>query len=193
MEGISQVEQLIAAYKTFLEESGERSKVELKDFGAWLVRRARPEIPDGHDNLGEEDMLLGMFLVSLFNLVKSRMNKLVAKTPFSNVMDYHFLVLLHSHGRQTKSELIVMNRMEMSSGIEVIRRLVKNNWIEEEPNDSDRRSTYVVITNTGKQMINVYKQPFDEFYQSLSPDLGLGEKKDVLSSIEKLITNIAAT
>ena len=79
---------------------------------------------------------------------------------------------------------------EMTSGIEIIRRLLKNGWISEETNPEDRRSKYVSISPEGKRLINQLQVQIDDFYRSFCSGLDDGQKADVVRSLELLITRI---
>jgi MarR family transcriptional regulator, lower aerobic nicotinate degradation pathway regulator len=186
---LARLEKLVGEYRRFCERApaGEHW---LRDFGAWLQQAGREPEAGEHAGLGESDTLIGMFLITVNNLTRSRMNKLISGTPFSNIMDYHFLILLGGHGRQRKSDLIASNHMEMSSGIEVIRRLLKNGWILEEPNPEDRRSKYVSISSEGKRLIAKLQPQIDDFYRSFCAGLNTIEKAEVLRTLELLTTRI---
>ena len=187
---LMKIETLIGKYRQFAESNPGVDEYWLREFGSWLQRGGTTEQTGEHAGLGENDTMIGMFLVSLNNLTRSRLNKLVKSTPFANIMDYHFLLLLDGHGQQRKSDLIASNHMEMSSGIEVIRRLLKHGWIREEPNPQDRRSKYVSISPKGKQLIEKMQVQVDEFYRSFCAALDDRQKVDVLQSLELLLTRI---
>ena len=184
---LKRIETLIGEYRRFVDACSDVGGDWLHEFGRWLQRDTPGPQGAAHAGLGEEDTLIGMFLVTLNNLTRSRLNTLVNDTPFSNIMDYHYLVVLDSHGRQRKSDLIAINHMEMSSGIEVIRRLLKNGWVEEKPNPEDRRSKYVMISPDGSRLINELQARVDEFYRSFCAGLDERQKPDVLRSLELLV------
>ena len=187
---IERIETLVGEYRRFSEASPDADSGWLHHFGSWLQRGNPPQQVSQHAGLGEDESLIGMFLVSLNNLTRSRLNKLVHNTPFANIMDYHFLKLLDGHGQQRKSDLIASNHMEMSSGIEIIKRLLKNGWISEEPNPDDRRSKYVSISPEGKRLVDELQPQVDEFYRSFCSGLDERQKADVVRILELLITRI---
>ena len=66
-------------------------------------------------------------------------------------MDGHtFLSMLNHNDSIRKMELIKANYSEVSSGIEVIKRLLRKGFIEEFNDPNDKRSKRVRITNVGK-------------------------------------------
>jgi len=191
-EVVERIETLIGEYRHFAEENRNAGSDWLPRFGSWLQRDKVSQQAGPHAGLAADDALIGMFMVSLNNLTRSRLNKLVQDTPFANIMDYHFLMMLDGHGQQRKTDLIANNHMEMSSGIEIIRRLLKNGWIGEEPNPEDRRSKYVSISPTGKRLIGELQPQIDEFYRSFCSGLDGPQKADVVRSLE-LLTQLDET
>ncbi|MEA5258384.1 MarR family winged helix-turn-helix transcriptional regulator [Arcicella aquatica] len=70
-----------------------------------------------------------------------------------SVEEFSFLARLLSLKSCTKSELIDLMVYEKSTGLEIIKRLVKANLISEESNQSDKRSKQINLTDTGKKKL----------------------------------------
>ncbi len=75
--------------------------------------------------------------------------------------EYTYLVCLMTADSMTKTELNNMNAMEKTSGAEIMRRLTKNGLIAQKPNEEDRRSMKVYITDKGR---SVLKQLFPRLH-----------------------------
>ncbi len=71
----------------------------------------------------------------------------------NNVEDAIYLIALSSMGKPRKSELIHVMLSEFPSGIDVIKRLVNFQLIEEFPDEEDRRSKRVQITPKGSEVL----------------------------------------
>ncbi|MGD9994351.1 MAG: MarR family winged helix-turn-helix transcriptional regulator [Salinivirgaceae bacterium] len=86
--------------------------------------------------------------------------KILSKTNLSGLDDYSFMATLMFHERMTKSELIHYNLLDsVTSGADIIKRLINNGFIREEENPNDKRSKSVSITPTGRaMMIEVFKE-----------------------------------
>jgi DNA-binding MarR family transcriptional regulator len=56
-------------------------------------------------------------------------------------------------GNPTKSELITSNLQEVTTGTEMIRRLLRNGLLTETPDQTDRRSKRIGITDRGKAIL----------------------------------------
>ena len=190
---IERVERLIKEYRRFNQERTDTEEDWLLQFGTWLRDRNDSVYKSEHAIPGKEDSIIVMFLIMVNNLTRNRLNKLVNNTPLSTIMDYLFLVQLDGHGRMGKAELIGFNHMEMSSGIEVIRRLLKNGWVIEEPNTEDRRSKYVAITQAGKTVLESLSEQVNAFYRSFCSGLHDMDKNEIIYFLERLIMGIGST
>ena len=129
------------------------------------------------------ELLIGMQLVNISNMLKKRLNQFVTESPFATFMDFQFLFILKEHSEMTKSELIHVNNMEMSSGIEVVKRLLKQNWIEEKANPQDKRSKLIRVNTAGEDALLQYKDTALSIYRSYSERLNPMQKEEVLKSL----------
>ncbi len=76
--------------------------------------------------------------------------KALAPLNFSSVDDMVYLLIVQEHGNPRKSEVIHQALSEFPSGIDVIKRLVKMELLEELPDETDRRSKRLRITPAGQ-------------------------------------------
>lgn len=79
--------------------------------------------------------------------------KVLVDSPIDNTEDIIYLMVLKEMGAPRKSELIAENLSEFSTGVEVIRRLVKAKYATEFPDPDDRRSKRVKITPQGEAIL----------------------------------------
>ncbi|MBO0931154.1 MarR family winged helix-turn-helix transcriptional regulator [Fibrella aquatilis] len=105
---------------------------------------------------------------------------------FKSIEDPVYLIVLAQMGTPKKSELIYEMMAEFASGIDVINRLVKMELIEEFPDEQDRRSKRLLLTNKGITVIQetfpVMDKVADVAYSSLSE----GEKTLLVQILQKL-------
>jgi DNA-binding MarR family transcriptional regulator len=131
-------------------------------------------------------------VLSLVNIAKNMVGDFLKKTPLSNIMEYQFLMVLRHHGRQSKSGIIDMNRMEMSSGIEIIRRLIKNGWALEEENPDDKRAKYIKITKGGEKLLDELEPAIASLYGFLGGGLEGEDRSRVEKALEELVSRLAS-
>ncbi len=67
--------------------------------------------------------------------------------------EFSFLATLSTYEGCTKTELITAMIFEKSTGIELIKRLIKNDLASEKVNPNDRRSKLIAITEKGKGVL----------------------------------------
>ena len=182
------VKELLFRFEDFTKETTDLKENWLDDFIMWLLANIDRKVYEDHPQHSEEktDLLIGLQLVNISNLLKSRLNIFVGESKFATFMDFQFLYILEQHGEMTKSALISLNYMGMSSGIEVINRLVKEDWVVEKQNPKDKRSKLVTVTDSGKEQLLAYRDQGIAFYESFSQDLQAAQKKQVLYCLNTL-------
>lgn len=185
-EAIKCIEELLPILDQYLSQNKELPENWIAGFGNLLNESCREDCSEGHNDIEHSEILIGMQVISISNIMKKRMNRFVSESDFSTFMDFQFLYILNEHGKMTKSILISFNDMEMSSGIEVIKRLIKNQWIIEETNPNDKRSKLIEITELGTHIVSKYEKEAFSFYSSFSTKLSRTRKKNVLDSLTVL-------
>lgn len=105
-----------------------------------------------------------------------------------SVEDWVYLVKLLQMGTPTKSELIVEMASEFPSGIDIIKRLVRQAWIEEYPDEQDRRSKRVRMTAAGQTLLFSTFQRMENVAQVAFQPLTQGEKSLLAHLLQKLDT-----
>ena len=182
--------ELLLYFEKYLEQTDNLSidnDAQILEFSRWVINlNNEHSVVGGHEGSEMTDILIGMHLVNLANLLKKEQNHYVSETPFSSFMDFQFLFVLNEHGDMTKSQLISANNMEMSSGIEVVNRLKKSGWIEEKDNPDDRRSKLIHASDDGKAVLDEYRNSGLNIYKSYSKELKETEKSSVLKALELL-------
>jgi DNA-binding MarR family transcriptional regulator len=83
-------------------------------------------------------------------------------------------------------ELIKMHLIEPPSGIEVLKRLLKKQFIEEFDDPDDGRAKRIRITETGKQEIQVIFPKMQDVFSSMTADMSLNEKLHVVSFLKHM-------
>ena len=183
---LKSAQELLSLLERYLNEKGGQREDWLTDFVDWLSLTSSEDTNDEHSGAEHIDLVIGMQLISTSNKVRTRLNTFIAGSPFATFLDYQFLFVLKEHGRMTKSELIYAHMMEISSGIEVVKRLLKQNWIYEEPNPDDRRSKLIMVTPEGEALLSGYSDSAREIYTSFSRDLEYPRKRAVLQLLNLL-------
>ncbi|KIA83592.1 MarR family transcriptional regulator [Kaistella solincola] len=102
--------------------------------------------------------------------------------------DFTYLFRLMDYPSLTKMQLIEKNAHEKQSGIEIIKRLVRNGLIEESPDENDKRSTRIAVTEKGKKVFQQAMQDITVVSKIMCGKLSSEEKEQLLNSLKKLNT-----
>lgn len=76
--------------------------------------------------------------------------------------------------------------MEKSSGMEVIRRLLRQGLIEEADNPLDRRTKLVQIAPAGREAFVAIEAQMTQFGQVITGELAVSEKMTLLGTLQEL-------
>lgn len=102
--------------------------------------------------------------------------------------DFTYLFRLMDYPSLTKMQLIEKNAHEKQTGIEIIKRLVRNGLLEESPDEHDKRSTRIAVTVKGKKVFADSMKDVTVASKIMCGILNLEEKEEMLKSLKKLNT-----
>ncbi|MCZ2083043.1 MULTISPECIES: MarR family winged helix-turn-helix transcriptional regulator [unclassified Kaistella] len=102
--------------------------------------------------------------------------------------DFTYLFRLMDYPSLTKMQLIEKNAHEKQSGIEIIKRLVRNGLFVESPDKDDKRSTRISVTEKGKKVFQESMKDITVVSKIMCGKLDDAEKESLLSSLKKLNT-----
>lgn len=96
---------------------------------------------------------ISILIVLMYHYAKGYIKSTLRDSFLQTPDEFSFLITLMTYNNLTKSELITKQVMEKTSGMEIIRRLIKKGLITEEADEKDKRSVRVSITKTGREEI----------------------------------------
>lgn len=129
---------------------------------------------------------LGALVGRLSNYAYLYSKKALQPLGFKSIEDPVYLIVLVQMGMPKKSELIYEMMSEFASGIDIINRLVKMGLIDEFPDEQDRRSKRLRITEKGLDVIREAFPIMDKVADVAYSTLTDGEKAIVLQVLDKL-------
>ncbi|TAG89506.1 MAG: MarR family transcriptional regulator [Bacteroidetes bacterium] len=186
----SLVHQILNWVESYENTTKNSENYELSDVLAWIqeqINAPKKEIPAVPFTLKTENLEseITALIISMYRYGKNYIKKALADTPLQTSDDFTYLVSLMK-SPMTKTALIDNNIQEKPTGIEIIKRLLKNQWIEEENNPKDKRSKLVFLTEKGR---NTLLQTFEKMLkvsEIIAADLELTEKWQLLFILKKL-------
>lgn len=112
--------------------------------------------------------------------------KALQEAALHNLEDWLYLLCTMEMGMPKKSELINQLLSEFPSGIDVIKRLVAAGYLEEFPDEEDRRSKRVRITPSGIEKVQACLPQMEKVGQMALGQLTMTEKHFLVSILERL-------
>lgn len=185
------LKQVVGLLEDFELETG---KNDLSSFSTWLFQRQQSdaeeeEIPPTRwdDYAANADAHIAMSIGGLNAHAKHYIKTALKDTELKGLHDFTFLATLVSAGDLRKTDLIATNMLEFSPGMEVIRRLLRNGFIEDYDNPEDGRSRRVSITEKGKKVFEQALLQMEKVNRIVAGNLSAAEKQAVLNKLRKLL------
>ncbi|OWP83407.1 MarR family transcriptional regulator [Flavobacterium davisii] len=184
--------QLLLKVKEFEEEVPFKNSVTVDEFRLWLNEKAYQEtnptalfkkenktVFDIENEIAKQVILLGRFS-------KQMIRRGLKDFPQLANEEFTYLYRMIDEDSLTKMQLIERNAHEKQTGIEIIKRLVKNDLLEELPDEKDKRITRLRITPKGKTYFNESVEGVTRISRVLAARLHEDEKSDLLALLKKL-------
>lgn len=184
------LKEVIGLLEVFEQETEQH---DLTAFSNWLYQRQNDveeeEIPrtrwdEYPPNL---DAHIAMSIGGLNAHAKHYIKTGLKNTELKGLHDFTFLATLVDQGDLRKTDLIALNMMEFSPGMEVIRRLLRNGFIADYENPEDGRSRRVSITADGKAVFEKAMEQMHKVNKIVAGNLSDAEKHGLLLKMRKLI------
>jgi DNA-binding MarR family transcriptional regulator len=80
--------------------------------------------------------------------LKKQTKSVLSESNVSSIDEYSFLLHLDFQESFRKMEIVELHNLEAPTGIEIIKRLIKNKFVEEFPDEEDRRAKRIKITKS---------------------------------------------
>ena len=186
------IEKLLPLLEQFEQQTNESDSIE--SFGKWLFQRSQAAtVNENLAKQGENANEAAHIQVSNSRLIVNmyRYAKRYARTAIPSHIpiafdDYSYCVVLFYEGKQTKIQLIARNIHEKSTGMEVIKRLIKLGIVAQEDNENDKRSKLVSLTSQGVAYMNEIQGNMWTLTQRIQGNLTHIEAKQLYFLLEKL-------
>jgi DNA-binding MarR family transcriptional regulator len=162
------------------------SSDKIEDFTIWLnteLFTSRNKVTHStHDEL-----LIAFKLMYLNKALKKQTKIVLSESNVSSIDEYSFLLHLDFQESFRKMEIVELHNLEAPTGIEIIKRLIKNKFVEEFPDEDDRRAKRIKITKSGIRELSKIKPKIDLIFSKFTEPLNLNEKVQISGILDKLI------
>ncbi|MEO0469203.1 MAG: winged helix DNA-binding protein [Bacteroidota bacterium] len=180
------LKELIDLFDQFESESGSDDIV---SFSRWIQQRENELRGEKMENyqagqLLESDILRHFGRVS--NFARHYIRKATRNSPLVGWNDLVAIIVLYFAGDMRKTELIQRCLIELSPGMEVVRRLLRLGLIEEFPDPDDGRAKRINLTDAGREMFVKMEAELKKVGTIVSGNLSENEKQQLQLILEKL-------
>lgn len=164
----------------------EHSSEKVEDFTIWLNNILFTAKSHGSHSAHDE-LVLSFKVMFLNKELKKQTKNVLSTSRISSIDEYSFLLHLDYQESFRKMELVDIHNLEAPTGIEIIKRLLKNQFIEEFADKDDKRAKRIKLTTKGRTELKRLKPKMDLIFSTFSESLGLNEKIQLSGILDKLI------
>lgn len=129
---------------------------------------------------------LGVHISRLSKYMSFFARRIMKDLEVDNTEDFYYTATLHFGGRMRKSDLIQKNISEITSGTNVINRLLHKGLMREMPDPEDARSKLVEVTEAGILWMNACLDDMISVNKLTLDILSEEEKKIAMDILEKV-------
>lgn len=136
---------------------------------------------------GEEQETQIAILVTFMNrYAKLYAKKVLQNSALSTLDDFSYLIVLLTHHSMTKTDLIHKNVHEKTTGMEILKRLLRHGFIRQFDDREDKRQQRVAITEAGRAAIFSVLARMGDVTRIITGNLTAMEKNSLGYLLKKL-------
>ncbi|TVQ18315.1 MAG: MarR family transcriptional regulator [Bacteroidetes bacterium] len=192
MDTYNKITQLISRWSEFEHKTGSS---DMADFGRWLSCDDEKRITepagvspeaDDHMTFYKQMPPARQFLTLLSRgarFLDFYLKKAFEGLEISSRLEFQFLVSIYEMKNPRKTDVIYFNLVELSTGVETLKRMQKNGLVTDFPDPADKRTKRLVLTAKGNEVLSAALKKFqwldllvnsfgsDDSWQAFSPSL----------------------
>lgn len=183
------IKQLIDFWALYEDE--EKGEHNLLNFSQWIIEqieketivnakiRTRQDKESGSEGLKylnklEPKSRFQEHILRIARLEEFYIRKYLVDLPLNSRLEYLFLFTVDGLEKAKKTDLINIHLVEYTTGMDTIRRLIKNNLLYELPDVQDKRAKLLVLTKEGDSVLKKANRRMEEarsqFLACISPN-----------------------
>lgn len=168
-----------------------KKNASIDDFIKWIAQNKYKEDisePDweGKENGRSPESIINTLIINMNRYAKFYSKSIIQGSDFASQEDFIYLINLKALGSMSKMQLIKKNLQDKATGIQIINRLLKNEWIEQKSSTEDKRSHLIQITTKGKEYLELSMQKIRKATNIVAGDLDYQEKMQLIYLLNKL-------
>lgn len=187
MKNTIEISRRILSYLLEFSDKENREPSDTKEFVSWMsaqIHNSNTKISASH-SAEDINLELTFLLIMQHKHYKMYCKKILQHTEINTPDGYSFLYHLNLADSFRKMEIINMHLLEAPSGIEVIKRLLKKQLIEEFDDPDDKRAKRIRITDKGRKTVESIAPKMQTVYAQMAADLQTEEKLQLISFLKR--------
>ncbi len=179
---------LINRWEDFLAQG---NSTDLKDFARYLLEEeeaAEKAVLEHGDTVHEYPYLTaeaGRAIFRLYKFSKIYSRPIMKKAGLTSFDEFSILATLLHTEELTKKDLIFENLVELTTGMDMLKRMLKGNLIQERKNPSDKREKLVSLSELGRKTLFAILEEFQTMEDVLG-DLDRKEREETVKYLMEL-------
>lgn len=141
---------------------------------------------EGKENGRSPESAINTLIVHMNRYAKTYSRSAIYNSAFSTQEEFIYLIILRAMGSMTKTELIKKNLQEKPVGMQIINRLIKQGWIQQNGSSEDKRSKVISITPEGIETLEDNMGKIRQATKIVTGDLSDAEKMQLIKILQKL-------
>jgi len=187
------IKEVVNLVQQFMEQNESKTlySKDLQGFTEWINASfedaSESEDPDwiGKESGRSPDSIINTLLIRMGRYAKTY-SRSIGNSVFSSQDDFIYLISLKTMEAMTKMELIRHNVSEKSSGMLVINRLIRNDWVEQVVSEKDKRTRYIRITEKGLAVLEAHMDEIRKASKVVVGNLSHSEQMLLITILSKL-------
>ncbi len=174
---------LIEHYYEFEKECPES---DLLDFASWILKREmkpKTNLPT-KTTVIERSIMFYINRLSKFSKFWSR--KALSKHGMISMDDFYFMLTIAKLDNPTKSEVYRDTVTELSTGSQIMRRLIHLKFVQDTPDETDNRAKRVKLTTKGKSTLESILNDFEFTVKLKTLNLDYKTKTELMNILRSL-------
>lgn len=186
---IKEVIDLISEFETTVDRKRFTGNIEgFKDWIAVSHSVSNLEEPqwEAKEKGRSAESVINTLLVHLNRYAKTYSKAAMYGSDFSTQEEFIYLINLKAFGAMSKMELIKKNIQDKPVGMQIINRLIKQEWVVQTDSDTDKRSKLIEITPKGIDALEMQMLQIRQATKMVTGNLTEAEKMELIRLLTKL-------
>lgn len=187
------IKDLIGLVEDFESLEKKSYSSDLNGFKCWIFDQLKNESQmseepnwEGKEKGRSPESVINTLIVHLNRYAKTYSKSAIHDSDFTTQEEFIYLINLKAFGAMTKMELIKKNIQDKPSGIQIINRLIQQEWVNQKDSDIDKRSKIINITEKGLNALEHQMDKIRQATQIVAGDLTYPEKMELIRLLNKL-------